>query len=195
MKQKGFTLIELLVVVAIIGILSAIVLASLTSARSRARDAQRESDIHQIQVALELYFTDHGQYPPTATVGPSSPCLSLPPFGSLDCSNDPVGWAGLQAELAGYIPSLPHDPKEDATGWPGMNSGGAAVGNGMPGNYSYGYRVFNSGTCPNQGYMLVYQLENASGPDLGITSCSNVYYEVGGAGASTQVKTTGAKPH
>jgi len=62
-KQKGFTLIELLVVIAIIGILSAVVLVSLSSARQKSRDARRLSDIRQIQTALELYFNDVGSYP------------------------------------------------------------------------------------------------------------------------------------
>ncbi len=62
--KKGFTLIELLVVIAIIGILSAIVLASLNSARANSRDGKRLSDIAQLQLALESYFDACKQYPP-----------------------------------------------------------------------------------------------------------------------------------
>lgn len=60
MKQYkfGFTLIELLVVIAIIGSLSAMLLPNFMAARERARDAQRKSDLKQIQKALELYKQD-----------------------------------------------------------------------------------------------------------------------------------------
>lgn len=61
--QKGFTLVELLVVIAIIGLLSTLAVVSLGSARSKARDARRISDIKQVQSALELYFADQGAYP------------------------------------------------------------------------------------------------------------------------------------
>ena len=61
----GFTLIELLVVISIIGILATLVAANLNSARSRARDAERKSDLKNIQTALRLYYNDNNSYPPS----------------------------------------------------------------------------------------------------------------------------------
>lgn len=62
-KQNGFTLIELLVVITIIGVLSAIGLASYKVANQKARDAKRNADIQTIQSALEVYRSRNDQYP------------------------------------------------------------------------------------------------------------------------------------
>lgn len=61
--SSGFTLIELLVVIAIISILSALLMANFIGVRQRGRDAQRKSDLRQIQAALEYYRSDYGGYP------------------------------------------------------------------------------------------------------------------------------------
>jgi prepilin-type N-terminal cleavage/methylation domain-containing protein len=60
--RRGFTLIELLVVVSIIGLLAAIILASLSSARKKGNDARIISDVQQTRVALHLGFNGNG-YP------------------------------------------------------------------------------------------------------------------------------------
>ena len=66
-NKKGFTLIELLVVIAIIGLLATLSVIALNTARVKARDARRVSDIKQIQTALEMYFDQYSDYPTTAT--------------------------------------------------------------------------------------------------------------------------------
>ena len=65
--RKGFTLIELLIVIAIIGVLATLLMVNFVGVRQRARDAQRKSDLRQIQSALELYRADNGSYPASLT--------------------------------------------------------------------------------------------------------------------------------
>jgi prepilin-type N-terminal cleavage/methylation domain-containing protein len=64
--KHGFTLIELLVVISIIGLLAAVILAGLSTARKKARDSKRIAEIRQLQTALELYRDKNGQYPPAS---------------------------------------------------------------------------------------------------------------------------------
>ena len=63
LSRRGFTLIELLVVVSIISILASLLIANFVGIRQRGRDAQRKSDLRQVQTALELYRADNGTYP------------------------------------------------------------------------------------------------------------------------------------
>jgi len=73
--NRGFTLIELLVVIAIIGILSAVVLASLNTARNSAKDASAQASMSQMRAEAELEFT---------TSAPNSYAGVCPSGGALD---------------------------------------------------------------------------------------------------------------
>ena len=87
-NQKGFTLIELMVVIAIIGLLSSIVLASLSEARSRARDSKRVSEIRSVEKALQLYaLSNNGAVPLSAFTDISQ----VPTVGGvIYCSNSAI---------------------------------------------------------------------------------------------------------
>lgn len=72
-NKKGFTLIELLVVVAIIGLLSSVVLASLNSARAKAKDAAVKEGVSQFANLLTFNYDEYGSY-----------CQLIAPSGWID---------------------------------------------------------------------------------------------------------------
>jgi prepilin-type N-terminal cleavage/methylation domain-containing protein len=61
--KKGFTIVELLVSIAIIALVVAIVLISISNAREKSRDARRMTDMQEISKALNLYNNNTNQYP------------------------------------------------------------------------------------------------------------------------------------
>ena len=75
LDPKGFTLIELLVVISIIGLLASIVVVAVNPARGKSRDAKRLSDMHQLKLAIEMYYDANGVYP-TCTGAHPSVCIS-----------------------------------------------------------------------------------------------------------------------
>lgn len=63
MKKLKFTLIELLVVVAIIGILAAMILPALASARDKAKQSNCRGNLKSIGTAIRIYFSDQPNEP------------------------------------------------------------------------------------------------------------------------------------
>ncbi len=99
-SATAFTLIELLVVIAIIGALAAVLLPNFMAAREHARDAQRKSDLRQIQKALELYKSDQP--------APAYPVDN----GFLQSPGDCWSSGGLAPTCSGntYMNHIPADP-------------------------------------------------------------------------------------
>jgi len=154
-KSRGFTLIELLVVIAIIGILSSVVLASVNTARMKARDARRITDMEQIRMALELYYNDKGYYP-------QSSC-------GWDCTgyyySNNSSWNTLATALQPYISTLPKDPvNTSSASCPPPNLGPWTAGCYT---YTYGNVGRNGGGDNGSGvvqYDLTAQLEDTGSP-------------------------------
>jgi type II secretory pathway pseudopilin PulG len=72
-QQAGFTFTELLVIVAGLTMIVGMVAAVFGHAKAEARDARRQADLAQIQVALERYYKDYGTYYVTGGAGGDGP--------------------------------------------------------------------------------------------------------------------------
>ena len=68
-KPRGFSLIELLVVVAIMAILAALLLPSLSKAKSKAQQTQCMNNVKQLTAAVIIYVSDYGKTVPDIVAG------------------------------------------------------------------------------------------------------------------------------
>lgn len=94
--KKGFTIIELLVSIVVIGILVTIMIVSYNGVQQRSRDSQRGSHMTLLNIAIEKYHAEKGQYPDA-------------------CGNDtecPI--STLATQLLPFLSTIPHDPRYTA---------------------------------------------------------------------------------
>lgn len=137
-NKKGFTLLELLVVIALIGLLSSLIIASLVSVRAKTKDSKRIQDLDNIANALERFAIDYGRYPLPSEIDIDG--------YNFDYSNDDNF---LDILVPDYLTLRPKDP---------INNNGYSPWE--PGNNFYAYGASPSGRY----YMLMVQLETSNHP-------------------------------
>jgi general secretion pathway protein G len=96
--SRGFTLIEIMVVMVILGLLVAIVAPNIMGRSDQAKVTIAETQLKNIQSALDLYRLDNSQYPSTQQ---GLEALVSKPSGS----PEPKNW-----NPDGYLPGVPEDP-------------------------------------------------------------------------------------
>lgn len=85
-ERRGFTLIELLVVIGLIGLLTALLLPAVQSARESARRAQCQNHLKQIGLGLANYIDTYSYFPQGQTISEDPRFLTTP---ALPCSGPP----------------------------------------------------------------------------------------------------------
>jgi len=164
-RIRGFTLIELLVVIAIIGLLSSIVLASLNSARAKARDVKRLADVRQLIMGIESFYAANGYYPTQLSMATA-------------CNVAPYGNALNELISGEFVNMLPLDPRNTPNTVPHFCY--QYSGLGISANYDNQSSSWfcNGITRSSYKYTLFFSTEGTEAPYSLVTNASGVVQDI-----------------
>lgn len=106
-KKSGFTILEIIVAVAIIGILASIVILNTQSAKFKARDTQRISDLQQVRVALRTYRDAESTAYPSGNGSPNYD-------NGIEIG---TGSSAIDTLIAPYVSATVKDPMSGTSGY------------------------------------------------------------------------------
>ena len=108
-SRTGFTIVELLTVMGVIAILIGLLVPALTLVRDFSKEIQQKAQFHSIDVGLEMYKTEFGEYP--ESIDNQSPLN--PPADVVIIGGDPSSYGGANklAEAMVGLDMLGYHPK------------------------------------------------------------------------------------
>jgi len=113
----GFTLVELLTAIAIIAILIGILMPALAQIKRIAKETKQKAQLGSIDVGINLYKNDFGEYPPSHGYATSGPTV---PADYAYCGSQTLAEAMFGQDLLGFHP----DSVYRADGW---SKGGTTI--------------------------------------------------------------------
>jgi prepilin-type N-terminal cleavage/methylation domain-containing protein len=107
--NSAFTLLEILLVVGIIAVLAGIVIVAINPSRqlATARDAERRSDLKQINSALLQYYIDNQEFPDSVTGNTLTEICNSGSGDGTDCLDETID---LSVLVPRYLSAIPTDP-------------------------------------------------------------------------------------
>jgi prepilin-type N-terminal cleavage/methylation domain-containing protein len=99
-NRKAFTMVELIMVVIIIALLLGILLPAVSAIRAKAKETAEKAQLNTIEIALEAFKLDYGDYPPSNWLTFPPPSLFTNYCGAQKLSEALVGW-----DLMGFNPN------------------------------------------------------------------------------------------
>jgi len=157
-NKQGFTMVELLVVIAVIAFIMTAAIYMINSARIKARDTKRLSDIKQLERTLKIYYNENGKYP-------GNPGNGTDDWYKNDLCTNGGSYPKFSTLFSGLINPLPNDPNNN--------------------NYSnqgcYWYWAKNFNSTGAQGYIIVMNPEdnNLLNSDMNCYPAEPYYYCIG----------------
>ncbi len=94
-SDKGFTVVEMIIVIIVLAVLVTLMAVSYGPLQAGARDSERQTEISQLKIALEKYYSNNSQYPDVCLGGDDVECVAT----------------DLETELAPYLDTIPEDPR------------------------------------------------------------------------------------